>query len=145
MRDFLSKFEMARQASAAPTDTTPVVSSIFAVSPGGTVVVVETGTLADVDATFDVKFEHGDDSGGSDMANVGVNDLIRGSDGKHPTANPIVSAFVFSDDNKNFKWQYIGAKSYLRVTVTPVANALAAPIYINSLKFGMRKGPGLNV
>ncbi len=75
--------------------------------------VILLGSLADADATFVVLVEEGADSGLSDNAAVADDDLLGTESG---------AAFLFSDDNKVVKIGYIGAKRYIRVTVTPAAN-----------------------
>jgi hypothetical protein len=77
---------------------------------------VQSGTLADADATFTVKLQHGDLANGSDMADVTAADLIG--------AAPVFSAAT--DDNVARKVGYRGTKRYVRVVITPASNAAAA-------------------
>jgi len=78
-------------------------------------IVVATGSLADADATFTALLEDGDAANLSDNAAVASTARL----GSLPS-------FVFSDDDKVFKVGYLGAKRYIRLTITPAANASAA-------------------
>lgn len=80
--------------------------------------VIASGTLADADATFTTLVEHCDTSGGSYEA-VADAELL----GTEANAS-----FAFSDDDKCFKVGYRGTKRYVRMTLTPAANAGDAPI-----------------
>lgn len=80
-------------------------------------IVVATGTLADADATFTALLEDGDAANLSDNAAVASTARL----GSLPS-------FVFSDDDKVFKVGYLGAKRYLRLTITPANNTGSAPI-----------------
>ena len=79
--------------------------------------VLATGTLADADATFAVKLQHGSASDLSDATDVTDADLIGD-----------FSGFKYDDDNKVFKLGYAGAKRYVRIVVTPSSNSGAAPM-----------------
>lgn len=81
--------------------------------------VIATGSIADVDATFAVLVEHGNQANLSDAAAVPDEELI---------GTEAVAGFQFDDDNEVRKIGYRGAKRYLRLTVTPSANASAALI-----------------
>lgn len=85
---------------------------------GALAYVIATGTLADADATFTALVEHSDQSG-SGFTAVPDTELL-GTD-----AN---ASFTFSDDDKTFKIGYRGSKRYVRLTITPAANAGNAPI-----------------
>ena len=78
-----------------------------------------TGALADADATFVILIEDGDNSGLSD--NAAVADLFL--EPVEATVN-----FDFADDSLVRKIAYTGPKRYVRMTVTPAANAGAAPM-----------------
>jgi hypothetical protein len=81
--------------------------------------VINTGTLADADATFTVLLEDGNNSGLSD--NATVNDSF--------TLNTQSAAsFTFAADGVVRKIGYIGSKRYLRLTITPANNTGAAPM-----------------
>ena len=75
---------------------------------------IAIGVLADVDATAVVLVEDGDDSGLSDAAAV-VDAELLGTEAE--------AAFDFADDNQVRRIGYIGNKRFVRLTVTPAANA----------------------
>lgn len=75
--------------------------------------IIQTGSLADVDATFTVLVEDGDNSSLTDNAAVTDANLLGTEAG---------ASFIFSDDNKIAKIGYIGAKRYVRLTITPANN-----------------------
>ena len=79
--------------------------------------VIAMGTLADADATFAVLMEEGDDSGLSDAAAVADVDLL---------GTEAAAGFIFSDDDQVRKIGYGGNKRFVRLTITPSANASAA-------------------
>ncbi len=81
--------------------------------------IIATGSLADVDATFAVLLEEGDNSSLTDAAAVADADLI---------GTEALAGFIFSDDNETRKLGYRGNKRYTRLTITPAANASAAVI-----------------
>ena len=74
---------------------------------------IHTHTLSDVDATFAVLVEDGDNSGLSDNGAVPDDNLLGTESG---------AAFTFASDNKIIKIGYKPRKRYLRVTVTPTGN-----------------------
>lgn len=80
---------------------------------------IVTGTLADADATFTVLLQHGDASNLSDAADVPDDQLVGTEAG---------AGLTFADDSKVSKIAYIGVKRYVRLTITPVNNAAAAPL-----------------
>ena len=79
---------------------------------------IATGTLADADATFAVLLEESNASG-SDFAAVADADLI---------GTEAAAGFNYGDDGETRKLGYIGAKRYLKLTVTPSGNSGSAPI-----------------
>jgi hypothetical protein len=81
--------------------------------------IIATGSIADVDATFTVLLEDGNNSGLSDAAAVADADLL---------GTEVLAAFQFDDDNETRKLGYKGNKRYTRLTITPVNNASAAVI-----------------
>lgn len=116
MRDIISHLQFKRGLSpvAATTDNTAYVSQILnRLGYESAAFVLLTGSLADVDATFTVLVEHGDVSNLSDAAAV-PDDMLNGTE--------LLAAPLFSGDDKVFKIGYVGAKQYVRVTVTPAAN-----------------------
>lgn len=79
--------------------------------------VILTGSLADADATFGVLVEHGDAANLSDAAAAPDADLL---------GTEALASFTFADDDETRKIGYRGAKRYVRLTITPAANASAA-------------------
>jgi len=99
-------------------DTTAQVSQIIDRQGYGSLeFVIATGSLADADATFAVLLEHGDAANLSDAAAAPDDDLL---------GTEALAGFVFSDDDKVRKIGYRGTKRYVRLTITPAANASAA-------------------
>lgn len=122
MRDLHNKIHPTGVAVTAETDNTATVSGIIDLQGYDSLeFLIATGTLADADATFVVLVEEGDDSGLSDNAAVADLDLL-GTEAQ--------AAFTFVNDDEARKIGYIGNKRYVRCTVTPAANASAAPIAI---------------
>ena len=81
--------------------------------------VIQTGSIADADATFTVLLEEGSVANMSDAAAVADADLI---------GTELLAGFQFDDDNETRKLGYKGSKRYTRLTITPVANSSAALI-----------------
>ena len=125
MRDLMNNVHPAGANVAAPADTTPVVSGIVDVQGFDSLTfLILTGTLADIDATFTVLVEHDDDIGFGAAAAVPDDELI---------GTEALAGFTFALDQGARKIGYKGAKRYVRCTVTPVANASAAPIGVVGL------------
>ncbi len=61
----------------------------------------------------------------SDHAAVADQDMLSQVEG---TAPETAASFTFANDNSASKIGYIGGKQWVRVTVTPAANASAAPL-----------------
>jgi len=100
---------------AARTDNTAIVSAIIDTRGfESCTLVLMTGTNTDADATFVVLVEDGNASNLSDNAAVADTFLI---------GTEALAGFDFADDNECRKIGYIGAKRYVRVTVTPANNA----------------------
>jgi hypothetical protein len=78
---------------------------------------ISLGSLTDADATFAVTIDHGDNAALSDAAAVPAGDLL----GTTALAN-----FTFADDNLTRKIGYRGTRRYVRLTITPANNTLAA-------------------
>jgi hypothetical protein len=101
--------------AAAVTDNTAKVGSIIdRLGYNSLTYVIQTGSLADADATFTVLLEHGDDPSLSDAAAVPDDDLV---------GTEALAGFTFADDNETRKLGYTGGKRYTRLTVTPANNA----------------------
>lgn len=116
MRDLYSNIEVRRALSpvAAVTNNDAQVSEIIDMRGFRSMVFcILTGALADVDATFAVLIEEGDDSGLSDAAAVADDDL---------NGTEALIGFDFADDDDARKIGYRGIKRYVRMTVTPAAN-----------------------
>lgn len=98
---------------AATSDNTARVGSIIDRQGFDSLTyLIVTGSLADVDATFTVLLEDGEDPALADAATV--------STGLLGTA--ALASFTFADDNKCFKLGYVGEKRYTRMTITPANN-----------------------
>jgi hypothetical protein len=81
--------------------------------------IIETGTLADADATFAVRLDEGNASNLSDSSQVADIDTLGTQTGE---------SFTFAADGACFKLAYIGNKRYTRLTVTPANNTGNAPM-----------------
>jgi hypothetical protein len=79
--------------------------------------VIVAGSLADADAIFTVLLEESAD--GTSFSAVADADLL---------GTELLAGFTFADDNETRKLGYVGAKRYLRLTVTPSGNGSAALI-----------------
>lgn len=102
---------------AARTTNTAIVSSIIdTLGFDSCTFLIQTGTNTDSDVTFAVTMEHGDNSALSDTAAPAAADLVGGA------AALTNAAFNFGDDNECRKVGYIGAKRYVRLTITPTGN-----------------------
>lgn len=125
LRDLYNNLKVIGATVAGPTDNTAVQSPIVDTRDYQSVVfVVQTGTLADADATFAGVMAESEDSGMSGSNAVADEDLI----GLEADVS-----FDYADDNFEGKIGYIGNKRYVQLTVTPSANASAAPIAILAL------------
>lgn len=99
---------------AARTDNTAIVSAIIDTKNYESVeFAIVTGANTDVNATFAVLVEDGDNSGLSDNVAVADAQLLGTEAG---------AAFTFADDGECRKIGYLGNKRYVRVTVTPSGN-----------------------
>lgn len=116
MRDLYNNVEVRRALSpaAAVTDNTAQVSEIIDMLGFQSLVFcILTGALADLDATFAVLIEHGDDSGLTDAAAVPDSEL---------NGTETLVGFDFADDDQARKIGYVGSKRYVRLTITPANN-----------------------
>ena len=99
---------------AARTDDTAIVSAIIDTKGYESAeFVLVTGANTDVNATFAVLVEDGNNSGLSDNVAVADAQLLGTEAG---------AAFTFADDGECRKIGYLGNKRYVRVTVTPSGN-----------------------
>jgi hypothetical protein len=93
------------------------------------VYVIETGTLSDANAVFEVKIEEGDAANLSDAAVVAAAQVQvdPGFDGV--TQSGQNARFTFAKDNAQLKIGYLGYKRYTKLTITPSGNdSGSAPI-----------------
>jgi len=101
-------------------DNTAQVSQIFDMQGYmALALIIALGSIADADATFTVLMEESDASDMTGATAVADADL---------TGTEALAGFIFSDDNKTRKIGYVGAKRYVRATITPANNASAALI-----------------
>lgn len=120
MRDLTNSIKPVRVLSpgAGPSDNTAQVGQIVNMAGfSSATYIIQTGSIADADATFAVLLEESDASDMTGAAAVADADLI---------GTEALAGFVFSDDNKCFKLGYAGTKRYHRLTITPSGNASAA-------------------
>jgi hypothetical protein len=116
MRDQLNHlhFVPAVAPVAARTDNAAILSAIIdRLGYESLTFAIVTGTNTDVNATFAVLVEDGDNSGLSDNAAV-ADDFLVGTEA--------LAGFTFADDVECRKVGYIGAKRYVRLTITPTGN-----------------------
>lgn len=102
------------------TDNTPLVGAI--VSNAGfqaLTYAIQTGILADVDATFVVLLEESDAADLSGSNPVADGDML---------GTELLAGFTFANDVATRKLGYIGNKLYTRLTITPTGNTGSAPI-----------------
>jgi len=121
MRDLYSTLTFRRAISpVSVADNTAQVSQIIDRQGFDSLVfAIATGSIADADATFTVLVEDGDAANLSDAAAV-VDAELNGTEA--------LAGFQFDSDNQTRKIGYIGNKRYIRLTITPAANASAALI-----------------
>ncbi len=93
--------------------------------------VIATGSLADAGATFTVLVEDGPTTGVAD-GEVADAYLIGTEAG---------ASFTQAEDNQVFKIGYKGIKRYVRLTITPAANATDAYISAVAIQSHARKLP----
>lgn len=139
MRDQMNNLHVLRAlspAAAAITDNTAQVSQIIDRQGYESLTfAIITGTLADADATFAVTMDHGDVSNLSDAAAVAAPDLV---------GTLALAGFQFDDDNETRKIGYVGAKRYVRLTITPAANTGAAPMAVIAILGNPANSPTAN-
>lgn len=121
LRDLAIRPSLAPLAAAIADNTAQVGQIIDTQGFDSLMWAILTGTLADVDATFTVLIEDGEDSGLSDAAAVADTFL------EPLEAN---ASFDFGDDNAVRVIAYTGPKRYARMTITPANNTGAAPLAV---------------
>lgn len=121
MRDLMNSIHTAvALAPVVATDNTAQVSAIIDTRGYDSLTfAILAGTLADADATFAVTMDHGDASNLSDAASVPTGDIV---------GTLALAGFTFADDAETRKIGYVGAKRYVRLTITPTGNAGNAPL-----------------
>lgn len=119
MKDLANNIHVARAiAPVSVSDNTAQVSQIIDRRGYDSLTfLIAAGSLADADVTFTVLVEDGDNSGLSDAAAVADAELV---------GTELLAGFQFDDDNEPRKIGYLGAKRYVRLTITPANNASAA-------------------
>jgi hypothetical protein len=137
MNDLFHNVTVARALSpVSVSDNTAQVGQIIDRQGYGSLTfAVGLGSLADADATFAVLVEHGDAANLSDAAAVDDVDLL---------GTEALAGFTFADDNATRKIGYGGAKRYVRLTITPAANASAALFGAVALLGEPRSAPTAN-
>jgi hypothetical protein len=125
MRDITSNLLVKRAISpVSVADNTAQVSQIIDRQGYDSVMfAILTGSLADTDATFAVLLEE------SNVSNFGTSNAVADEDMNshtYGTAPETAAAFTFAADDNVRKIGYNGNKRYLRLTITPSANASAA-------------------
>lgn len=100
------------------SDNTAIVSStVDMLGYNSLMIAIATGTLADADATFTALLEESSDN--STFTTPAAGDLVGTAAG---------ASFTFTHDNAVRKIGYIGAKRYVRLTITPASNTGTADI-----------------
>ena len=115
------------------TGNTAIVGSVIDTANANEVTFyINTGTLADADATFTVLLEDDDASGFGTAAAVADEFLV-----------PLESAasFTFAADDKVRAISYTGPKRYVRLTLTPANNSGNAPLGAICILSGLRTQP----
>lgn len=135
-RDLHNNIKVSRGLSpvAAGTDNTPYVSEIIDTANfNATEFLILIGANTDADATFTVLVEDGAVANLSDHAAV---------DDAYLLGTEAGASFTYANDNETRKIGYIGAKRYVRVTITPANNG-AGNIYMAGcwLQSGARVAP----
>ena len=102
------------------TDNTPLVGAIISNAGFQSLTYgIQSGILADADATFAVLLEE------SDAADLSGSNPVADSD---MLGTELLAGFTFANDGVTRKLGYIGSKVYTRLTITPTGNTGSAPI-----------------
>lgn len=118
-------------APVVATDNTAQATDIIDTQGYGALeFVIQTGTLADADATFAVTMEHGDTSNLADTAAVTSKDLV---------GTLADAGFTFAADKATRKVGYRCNKRYVRLTITPTGNAGNAPLAVAAILHPLRQ------
>lgn len=118
MRDSLNNTHLARAISPVSVADTTAQTSEYVDTKGYNALTfaIAIGSVADADATFAVTMTECDTSGGSYTA-VAAADI---------TGTLTLAGFQFDDDNEPRKVGYRGTKRFVKLVITPSANASAA-------------------
>jgi hypothetical protein len=126
MRDQLTSLHVlnAIPPIAARTDNTAIASAIIDRAGYDSLTFgIAVGTNTDTNATFAVTMEHGDAANLSDAAAVAAADV---------SGTLALAGYTFADDAESRKVGYVGARRYVRLTITPSGND-AGNIFIAAL------------
>ena len=121
MRDIIHSMAVRRAISpVSEAGNTPLVSQIIDMQGYASLAfLIATGSLGDAGAEFTTLVEDSDDSamgGAVPVADAELNGTEAGA------------SFIQSADDSVFKIGYVGAKRYVRLTITPANNGTAALI-----------------
>lgn len=121
LRDLYNNLAIERGISpVVVSDNTAFVSQVIDMQGCSAVLfAIAAGTLADAGATFTALLEE------SDASNMGGSNEVADADMLGTEAG---ASFDQDDDNAVFKLGYVGTKRYIRLTITPAANAGSAPV-----------------
>jgi len=135
MKDLFSEIKVMRAVSPgfSTTDTAIVSQVIDREGFESLTFAIATGVLGDSNATFTVLIEDSD----TDFSGTAVDDtLLLGTEAG--------ASFQYDDDNECRKIGYLGAKRYVRLTITPSGNSGSPDAAFYSavaILGGARKGP----
>lgn len=118
MRDLMNQIHIKRAISpVSVADNTAQTGEVVDLQGyDSCTFVIATGSIGDADATFAVEVQECDTSGGTYTAVADAN-LV---------GTEALAGFQFDDDNECRKIGYIGSKRYVKLVITPAANASAA-------------------
>ena len=128
-------------APAVITDNTPMVSKIFDMQGFRSIeFYIQTGTLADADATFAVAVTHGD---AVDSVSAPTSITDSGAAASERLLGTLVTdGFTFAADNTVKRVGYSpdkgAGKRWVRCTVTPSGNSGNAPLAILAVRLPLR-------
>ena len=121
MRDTYNNLKFVTAiAPLADGDNTPLVGAIISNAGFQSLTyAIQTGIIADADATFAVLLEHGNNADLSDAV-AAPDESLLGSEA--------LAGFTFANDGVTRKLGYIGDMAFTRLTITPTGNSGSAPI-----------------
>jgi hypothetical protein len=132
MRDQLSNLQIKRGADPVViTDNTPVVSQIIDLQGFNSLTfAIDMGTLSDADTVITALLEESADSAMAGANTVADVDMVSETYGTAPLT---AAGFTFASDNQVRSVGYVGAKRYVRLTLTPANNTGNIPVSIMAL------------